>query len=112
MNDCKPQKPGCCAVCERELTGRRTRYCSEDCFTWWYQNHWWAAAREARMRTDDRLCVRCGAPAEEVDHITERKGTPMHPPTCLHHQDNLRSLCHDCHVTRRLWDIDESEVLL
>lgn len=107
-NECPPQVPGCCTVCGHTLTGRRTRYCSKQCSDWWYANHWWGTAREVALRRDGRLCVRCGASATDVDHIRERKGTPKHRPTCLHHQDNLRSLCHDCHVKRRLWDVSET----
>lgn len=42
--------------------------------------------------------------AEEVDHIVERRGTPLGEWSCLHHQENLRALCHGCHVTRYEWD--------
>ena len=53
-----------------------------------------------------RKCVRCGAKAEEVDHIIPRRRMPLNQGSCLHHQANLRPLCRYHHVTRREWDPD------
>jgi len=55
------------------------------------------------MRRAKRRCVRCGVRAQEVDHIIERKGAPLAEHSCLHHQANLRPLCHECHITRYAW---------
>jgi hypothetical protein len=90
--------------CGQPLSGQRKRWCSDECRTWFYENHRWTQAREVAMRRTQRRCVRCNAWAEEVDHIIERRGTPMAEHTCLHHQVNLRPLCHECHRTRRTWD--------
>jgi 5-methylcytosine-specific restriction endonuclease McrA len=56
------------------------------------------------MRRAKNLCLNCGEQAKEVDHIIPRKGMPLHRHSCLHHQTNLRALCHDCHVRRKEWE--------
>lgn len=93
-----------CGRCGKELTGRQQRWCSKECRTWWYDNHRWTQARHQAMVRAGWKCLRCGSPAEEVDHIIERKGMPLGENSCLHHQANLRPLCHDCHRTRYSWE--------
>jgi 5-methylcytosine-specific restriction endonuclease McrA len=90
-----------CSGCGQALPKGRRRWCSDACRTAWYIDHLWAFARDECMRRAERRCIGCGERATEVDHIVERKGAPMHKPTCLHHQSNLRALCHTCHVNRR-----------
>lgn len=100
--------------CGRPLTGRQVRWCSTECRDWYYRNHRWTQARREAMSRAGcgnpfrARCQRpgCQKPAEEVDHIIERMGTPLGENSCLHHQENLRALCHDCHVTRYEWDAD------
>lgn len=92
--------PSGCGMCGAELTGRRRRWCSDDCANRYYRNHVWNVARwEAHVRAGHK-CVGCGARSEEIDHITERNGHPIGQHSCLHHQDNLRAVCHNCHVNR------------
>lgn len=98
-----------CGGCGSPLPKRRIRWCSDECAKAWYIDHLWAFARDECMRRADRKCLGCGALATEVDHIIERKGAPMHKPTCLHHQSNLRALCHGCHVNRRVVFAELSE---
>ncbi|MGZ4518895.1 MAG: HNH endonuclease [Mycobacteriaceae bacterium] len=93
-----------CKRCGAELTGRRTTWCSDACRDIWYANHRWTQAREEAMRRAHHRCVRCHDRAVEVDHIIERQGQPLGVNSCLHHQANLRPLCHECHRTRRLWE--------
>jgi 5-methylcytosine-specific restriction endonuclease McrA len=64
------------------------------------------------MAGAQRRCVRCGQCANEVDHIIERNGQPIHEWSCLHHQANLRPLCHRCHASRRLWDAPDEALTL
>lgn len=95
-------KPSGCGVCGAELTGRRRRWCSDACREDYYANHRWTEARwEALMVRAKRICAGCGGRATEVDHIQERNGYPLSKHSCLHHQENLRALCHSCHVNRR-----------
>lgn len=96
---------GVCDRCGATLTGRKIRWCSKDCQDAYYQNHMWQMARFAAVKRDDRRCVRCGDSRIEVDHIIERRGMPIHQHSCLHHQENLRTLCHECHRTRYVWDV-------
>ena len=59
----------------------------------------WKRARAAALRRDDRKCVRCGAPATNVDHIRDvaKGGAALD-------LENLRSLCGDCHGRRHADD--------
>ena len=102
------EPPTGCNRCGAELTGRRTRWCSDACRNWWYSNHRWTDAREESMRRSARACVRCAEPATEVDHIIPRRGEPIHTHSCKHHQANLRPLCRSCHLTRNTWDSPSS----
>ena len=86
-------------------------------------NHYWGEARSAVLRRDDYKCVKCGDAEQyrcpecdgmlrdkwcrdchlsvggplEVDHIIPRDGD-KDDNSCLHHLENLRTLCHTCHV--------------
>ena len=56
------------------------------------------------MRRAKRKCVRCNAPAEEVDHIIPRLGKKLSEWSCLNHQVQLRPLCIPCHRSRKQWE--------
>jgi hypothetical protein len=94
-----------CRRCGTELSGRRKAWCSNECRDWYYRHHVWTVARHRAMVVAEWKCQRCGSHADEVDHIIERRGMPLGQWSCLHHQANLRPLCHGCHVTRRYWDM-------
>lgn len=51
---------GRCSWCGAELTGRRTRWCSDEHTMAFVQNHCWSDARDAAVKRDQRRCVRCG----------------------------------------------------
>lgn len=51
----------------------------------------WAARRRRVIARDKGVCVLCGAPGTDVDHI-DRFGP--------HDLWNLRLLCHPCHMRR------------
>jgi len=93
--------PTGCGRCGNPLTGRRRMWCSDECAQEYYKNHIWNVARAEAHRRANYSCVGCGARSEEIDHIQERKGYPLSKHSCLHHQENLRALCHHCHVNRR-----------
>jgi 5-methylcytosine-specific restriction endonuclease McrA len=99
--DCLPGagQDGVCDRCLAPLVGRRVRWCSDACADWFRDNHRYTNARW-RVRERDGACVRCGSAYDlEVDHIVAAKG--QHGViSCIHHQDNLRALCHDCHAWR------------
>ncbi|MFB5623289.1 MAG: HNH endonuclease [Nitrosopumilus sp.] len=59
----------------------------------------WNERRKLVLVRDDYACVKCGHPADEVDHIV---------PKCIGGGDdlsNLQSLCHDCHRKKTRKDI-------
>lgn len=51
---------GVCARCGRVLTGRRRKWCGDDCERAWQRNHIWSMAKEWAKRRDGYRCVRCG----------------------------------------------------
>jgi 5-methylcytosine-specific restriction protein A len=51
----------------------------------------WARIRRRVLKRDFGLCVMCGGPANQVDHIGDRDN---------HSDDNLRSLCTPHHQSR------------
>jgi len=87
----------CGSACERSIT----------------TNHVWDAARAAVIRRDNGRCVacgeddygakakayqvRCGKTFLEVNHIQPVNGQRRNV-SCTNHQENLETLCHDCHV--------------
>ena len=123
-NPLPPQKPGCCAKCEKPLSGRRSRWCSTECATWLYlergKNHDWKMARAAALERDGYKCVVCGHDGKadkmvvdrhghasrytelEVNHIVPRRGA-RYSRSCRNHLSNLETVCRACHkqITKR-----------
>lgn len=95
--------PGVCDRCEVELPKGRKRWCSDDCAAHYYRHHIWQYARNAALRRDEHACVngcaRDYVTALEVDHIEAAKGAHS-KHACVHHLDNLRTLCVPCHKAR------------
>jgi hypothetical protein len=95
-----------CWWCGKALTGRQVYWCDGDCVREWRAAHDWTTARGLAMLRANGLCLRCGAPAEEVNHRVPLVGRGYHSG-CVHHPDNLEPLCHDCHTvetTKQLYD--------
>ena len=64
------------------------------------RNHLWTYARTAAKKRDIFRCVKCGSREElEVNHITPLGDGSYGKMSCRHHQDNLETVCHTCHVT-------------
>lgn len=100
------ETPGVCDHCGKPLTGRRRRWCSDECSTVEFYAHDWSSTRKAAKRRDGHRCVKCGAAETvdhnlrsnlEVNHIVPRNGAG-YSMGCWNHLDNLETLCHDCHV--------------
>lgn len=87
-----------CRWCDAELTGRRSRWCSDECANNFGRNHWWGFARNAALRRDNRKCVRCdetrGLQVHHKKPILGRHGVTG----CHHHLDGLITLCHVHHL--------------
>lgn len=113
--DWKPRKstglPGTCGACGEPLVGRTHWFCptprgeqyGECCRARYARNHFWREARPAALKRDGLTCRRCGWIGTahgilEVHHVEPRNGRGYRNG-CHHHQDNLVSLCHSCHVS-------------
>jgi hypothetical protein len=115
-----------CAWCGADLPPRRRTWCSERCSDAFWDNHWWSRARAAAKKRDKYRCAQCGHvppkrptrarfPVEsayrtamrawragrtenrvEVNH--RRPALGAHGTlSCIHHLDNLETLCVLCH---------------
>ena len=62
-----------------------------------YKSKEWQGVRGNVLRRDNYLCRHCGNPAEEVHHIIHLKPDNISNPMIALHEDNLLSLCTDCH---------------
>ena len=62
-----------------------------------YRSKEWIQTREYVLRRDKYLCVKCGAPAEQVHHKTHLTPTNIWDVNISLNPDNLVSLCRDCH---------------
>lgn len=118
--------PGGCSWCGAALPPSRRVWCGPKCAAAFADNHWWRKARRAAKRRDKRRCARCGhAPAPrpgpakfsrrrdylaalrawrasrpadrlEVHHRAPCRGG-HDAPGCVHHLENLETLCVPCH---------------
>lgn len=108
-----------CDGCGKPLSKRAHRWCVGNCADLYWQNHRYTLARQAclarsvarfkrlsarRLVPTHWRCAKCGAHTKhpEVNHIQPALGRHS-AESCIHHQENLEVLCHDCHVgeTRR-----------
>jgi hypothetical protein len=117
---------GGCAWCGAALPARRRTWCSDRCSDAFWNNHWWSRARTAVKRRDKYRCAHCGheppkrpsrarfageaaytaamrtwrrgraANRLEVNHRIPALGSHR-ALSCLHHLDNLETLCVACH---------------
>ena len=116
---------GGCDGCGTPLVGRQQRWCANGCDQLYWQNHRWNQARACALsrarvygwrrrwvgplNSDGGVrlawthlghrCAHCGTTttAPEVNHISPALGRHGQE-SCIHHQDNLEVLCHDCHL--------------
>lgn len=118
----KTQREGTCGACGKPLEGRNRWFCrsapgeqyGDSCRHRFAINHWWGEASRAAIERDNWICRRCSSdlshPAQsggydtrsldlrpEVNHIVPRDGAG-YGNGCHHHQDNLETLCHKCHL--------------
>lgn len=102
-----------CHGCGGPVPRGRRVWCSNACETRILNDHYWSFARAAVLKRDDYRCVVCGSDDNcrearewrylhgrsylEVNHINPVNGRRKHFD-CQNHQDNLETLCHDCHI--------------
>lgn len=90
--------PGRCDLCGTVLGPKRRRWCSKGCQWEFTLNHRWTQARREARRRDRNRCTSCSSSTRlEVNHIVPRNGAG-YGWGCHHHQTNLQTLCHSCHV--------------
>lgn len=92
-----------CRWCNRLLTGKQKRWCSQECSGTAAGEHWFSWSRKYVRLRDGQRCTTCGSRKQlEVNHIIQANGTHS-KASCLHHTDNLETLCKKCHseITRK-----------
>lgn len=70
-----------------------------------YNSKQWQQTRELAMMRDNRLCVKCHRPAEEVHHIIRLSEKNINDPNVTMNLDNLMCLCYECHKKEHRWDV-------
>lgn len=95
-----------CRWCDAALTGRKLRWCSNECANQYGNNHWWSAASEEAKKRDGYVCVECGKAG--TDHGIGKRGLQVHHLSpilgrhgvsgCHHHLDGLVTLCKAHHL--------------
>lgn len=69
-----------------------------------YNSKEWQQCREYCLKRDNYLCVKCGAPAEEVHHIIHLSPKNMWDINITLNPSNLICLCKDCHFKEHTLD--------
>lgn len=100
-----PPSAGKCDYCGKKRPEGRKRWCSDECSRAIWNTHSFPVTRKAALKRDGYKCRFCGKSSYlvklEVDHIKAAEGRHgiLH---CVHHVENLRTLCEACHkkVTR------------
>ena len=62
-----------------------------------YNSGAWASVREAVLKRDRYMCVRCHAPAITVHHKTRLSKDNINDPSISLNPSNLETLCDECH---------------
>lgn len=63
-----------------------------------YKSKAWKQCREYIFNKYHGLCNKCGAPGEEVHHVTWLSPKNIDDPEITLGEDNLVLLCRNCHV--------------
>ncbi|MCB1489032.1 MAG: HNH endonuclease [Bauldia sp.] len=66
----------------------------------------WKALRLLALRRDNFQCVKCSAPATEVDHIRPVRDAPEF----AYDLENLQSLCGPCHSRKTIAEVGLASV--
>jgi len=83
-----------CRRCRTVLSGRKTSWCGKECLKIVLLLVHWPRMRQFILRRDKRKCQVCGLQGKEVDHIIEVQDGGLSVA------ENLRTLCHSCHVKK------------
>jgi len=71
-----------------------------------YNSKAWERERDYILKRDHYICTEpfCNNVATEVHHIIEINEANVNDPNITLNENNLRSLCHECHtkITRRM----------
>ena len=69
-----------------------------------YHSPEWQRVRQAVLMRDRFLCVKCGAPAEEVHHKIHLSPSNIGDTNITMNPENLISLCRECHFNEHRGD--------
>lgn len=104
-------KKGFCAWCKKPLKGRRTTWCSDDCWNHFYLRTDWATAKKYAIKKANGKCQKCGIDFKELWNAIKStlKELPWQLTVCEvdhiipvseggdNEPENLRALCIFCH---------------
>lgn len=69
-----------------------------------YRSKQWQKIREYILKRDNYLCIECGNVAEEIHHIIHLRPDNIDDVAITLGEDNLQSLCRDCHFNKHRRD--------
>lgn len=84
-------------LCEERKEGY---FMAEEWAVPFYNSTLWKKQRKYILQRDNFMCteVGCHRPATEVHHIIELSKDNINDSNITLNENNLRSLCHDCHT--------------
>lgn len=62
-----------------------------------YESKSWRKTRDAYMKSQHKICERCGEPAKICHHRKELTPENINNPYIALNWNNLEALCQDCH---------------
>lgn len=76
-----------------------------------YLSKAWRRTRAYILKRDMGLCVRCGRPGEIVHHKIHLTPANIDDPDIALGEDNLETLCRDCHAMEHMGESPTAEGL-
>ena len=92
-----------CLWCGKELTGRRTSWCSDECLNAFLGRYNWNVVRYEVIKSQNYKCADCGEYSILTDFFEVHHITPIRAHNAggnAFDRHNLVALCKECHTKR------------
>ena len=93
-----------CIICGKKLTGRRRKYCSDECYDEWYGQigiKSWNIVRAIVLKRDNYTCQECGGKGEDGIRLVRHHKIPIKDGGDEFDPDNCITLCEEnCHKSK------------
>lgn len=96
------EKKGFCPKCGKPLPPKKRRWCSKECYEWWWDTFCWNFVRDRILKRDNYTCRICGRKVDEITSKSMSKLTVHHIKPWHIYKDNsdenLITVCSKCHA--------------